>query len=159
MHLRRIFGVPRPAPGQKITVRQRLRLLLWVCLVCGGTGLLLTWTGVHCPIRYLTGIPCPGCGMTRACLTLAFGPGGLGDRLVRAFQYHPLVFVIPPLLLYAIFGKWPLFGGKKTDNRRRLRGVRADAAGVCRAAGAGQPVFMGRRTGMSAPAGRRASPK
>lgn len=94
-------------------MRQRLRLLLWVCLVCGGTGLLLTWTGVHCPIRYLTGIPCPGCGMTRACLTLAFGPGGLGDRLVRAFQYHPLVVVIPPLLLYAIFGKWPLFGGKK----------------------------------------------
>jgi hypothetical protein len=39
-----------------------------------------------CPLRALTGIPCPLCGMTRACITavhghfgasLAFNPGGL----------------------------------------------------------------------------------
>lgn len=46
--------------------------------------------GITCPIKYLFGISCPGCGMTRALLsavTLDFP---------RAFYYHPLwVGVIP----------------------------------------------------------------
>lgn len=39
-----------------------------------------------CPVRYITGIPCPGCGMTRACTALARG------QIAEAFTHNPLAF-------------------------------------------------------------------
>lgn len=43
-----------------------------------------------CPFRRLTGVPCPGCGMTRSGANLVRGDVG------RAFRYHPFgVAVIP----------------------------------------------------------------
>lgn len=44
-----------------------------------------------CPIKFWTGVSCPGCGMTRAwvsALTLHFD---------LAFAYHPLFWTVPPL--------------------------------------------------------------
>lgn len=52
--------------------------------------------GITCPIKYLTGISCAGCGMTRAYLAL------LRFDLAQAFAYHPL-FWIPPLFLLVFF--------------------------------------------------------
>jgi hypothetical protein len=46
-----------------------------------------------CPTATLFGIPCPGCGLTRA--TLALFRGDVGT----AFQLHPLVFVLMPLVV------------------------------------------------------------
>lgn len=48
--------------------------------------------GITCPIKYLTGISCAGCGMTRAYLAL------LRLDLSKAFYYHPLFF-LPPIFL------------------------------------------------------------
>ena len=42
-----------------------------------------------CPFRFLTGIPCPGCGMTRAVWAL------IRLDFSAAFRYHPLVFLMP----------------------------------------------------------------
>ena len=50
-----------------------------------------------CPILYITGIHCPGCGLTRA--WLAALQGALG----RAFVYHPMFWSVP--LLYLFFWK------------------------------------------------------
>lgn len=44
--------------------------------------------GITCPIRYLTGISCAGCGMSRAWMCL------LRLDFAGAFRYHPL-FGIP----------------------------------------------------------------
>ena len=45
--------------------------------------------GITCPIKFLTGISCAGCGMTRAWLCLLRGD------IAQAFYYHPL-FLLPP---------------------------------------------------------------
>lgn len=48
-----------------------------------------------CFVRNITGLPCPGCGLTRALFA------ALGGDLAGAFRMHPL-FWLPPLLLAAI---------------------------------------------------------
>jgi len=49
-----------------------------------------------CPIALLTGVACPGCGMTRAASALLRGNIGL------ALDYHPLI----PLLVVLVVGGW-----------------------------------------------------
>lgn len=60
---------------------------------------------IGCIWQRLFHIPCPGCGMTRACLALLRG------QIATAFSYH---FMFPTLpLLYAYF----LFDGRPFRNR------------------------------------------
>ncbi len=56
---------------------------------------LLTLAG-GCPIKALFGVPCPGCGLTRAWWE------AMHFRFGEAFSYHPLWLPAPFLLLYAI---------------------------------------------------------
>jgi hypothetical protein len=66
------------------------------------TGIASTITGAAlagaplCPMAALFGVPCPGCGLTRA--TLALLHGNLG----AALHLHPLVFVLTPTYGLAI---------------------------------------------------------
>lgn len=46
-----------------------------------------------CPFRFLFGLPCAGCGMTRAVTALLHGDFSL------AWHFHPLVFLLPVLFL------------------------------------------------------------
>lgn len=57
--------------------------------------LILFALGITCPIKAITGISCPGCGMTRAWLSL------LSGDLNRAISFHPLFFY--PLTLLILF--------------------------------------------------------
>ena len=45
--------------------------------------------GITCPIKYLTGVSCPGCGMSRACMSV------LKFDFASAFYYHPLWIMLP----------------------------------------------------------------
>ena len=56
-----------------------------IALYCAVIGIL----GIGCPIKFFTGIPCMGCGMTRACIAL------LQFDFMKAWQYHPMVFLLP----------------------------------------------------------------
>jgi hypothetical protein len=49
-----------------------------------------------CPTAGLLGIPCPGCGLTRATLAVLRGD------FAGAFGFHPLVFVLAPLYVGAL---------------------------------------------------------
>jgi len=52
---------------------------------------------VVCPMAALTGIPCPGCGMTRAALSALHGD------FATSLRFHPLGMIIIPLFAtYAI---------------------------------------------------------
>jgi len=49
-----------------------------------------------CPFQFFFGIPCAGCGMTRAVLSC------LNGNWKQAFYYHPLFWILPVLLLLLI---------------------------------------------------------
>jgi hypothetical protein len=70
---------------------------LWVVLgvaTVQGLSLVTRLPGIPCPFRAGTGIPCPGCGLTRACGALVTGD------LARMFRFHALA----PLVLVAALG-------------------------------------------------------
>lgn len=54
--------------------------------------------GITCPIKYITGISCAGCGMSRA--WIAF----LHLNIHDAFMYHPLFF-LPPIVVIVMLLK------------------------------------------------------
>ena len=59
--------------------------------------IVLESLGVTCPILYLTGISCAGCGMSRAWLSL------LGGDIAGAFTYHPLFWLPVPAAAMLVF--------------------------------------------------------
>ncbi len=91
----------------------------------GGSGALLTLFVValafgapFCPSAGFLGIPCPGCGLTRATLEL------LSGDVRAALAFHPLVFVAAPAFIALLgYGAYTALGGKSV--RLGERGNRA----------------------------------
>lgn len=52
---------------------------------------------ITCPIKFMTGISCAGCGMSRAWLSVLKGD------IHKAFYYHPLFWTIPFILIVYLF--------------------------------------------------------
>lgn len=59
--------------------------------------ILLETIGITCPIKFITGISCGGCGMSRAWLSVLRGD------LHSAFYFHPLFFTVPFMMLTLFF--------------------------------------------------------
>lgn len=85
---------------ERLTFRRLLTLLL------AAVGILLL-LDVGCLFRHITGIPCPGCGMTRAHLA------AMRLDFQAAFWYHPLWFLPLPLLAGEFLFPNGLFRNKK----------------------------------------------
>lgn len=86
----------RPHPG---------RAEAWVGVAGRATAALLLlgplawaqWQGVtFCPTAGLLGVPCPGCGLTRAALAAASG------HFAEALRIHPLVGLVGPVYLLVV---------------------------------------------------------
>ncbi len=79
---------------------------------------IVYWTSVnlifhaYCPLRLLTGFPCPACGLTRA------GAAVLLLHFADAWAYHPMIFVILPVLLYVILFRYVL--GRKVPGGKLI---------------------------------------
>ena len=58
---------------------------------------ILNYYGITCVFLKLFGIPCPGCGMTRACLSL------LRLDIMGAVRYNIVVFFMPYIFIYVFF--------------------------------------------------------
>lgn len=71
--------------------KDRLRLSIMIVAIYA----VLNLFGAGCPIRYLTGLSCPGCGMTRAALAV------MHLEFRKAFYYHPLFALVP--LVFALY--------------------------------------------------------
>lgn len=76
----------RKADKRKINIK---RILLVALKVIAFVVLMLLF--YHCPLMYFFNIPCPGCGMTRAYLSL------LRFDFAAAYEYHSL-FPIPAIV-------------------------------------------------------------
>lgn len=66
-------------------------------IICSVAAIVLLYgafafSGIGCPIKFLTGISCAGCGMTRAWMAVLQGD------LRAAWNYHPLFWTIPTAL-------------------------------------------------------------
>lgn len=67
---------------------------LGVCLLLfGAVTLVIARTEIGCVFRYFLGVPCPGCGMSRAWISLFSGD------IPSAFRYHFMFFTAPLALL------------------------------------------------------------
>lgn len=56
----------------------------------------------NCPFKLLIGYPCPACGLTRATFAL------FRFDFVAAFNYNPLIFILPIIGWIIIFKSRPL---------------------------------------------------
>ena len=79
-----------------LTTDRAKRLLRVVALFCVVVALGFAPVTV-CPMAAVLHLPCPGCGMTRAALSMLHGD------LAQAIDYHPLAPILVPLVsVYAI---------------------------------------------------------
>jgi len=65
-------------------------------MLAGIFGSIVLFRLPFCPLASVLGVPCPGCGLTRATLALAHG------ELQHALELHPLVLVLAPLFIWAM---------------------------------------------------------
>jgi hypothetical protein len=70
-------------------IQKLLFTLIYIAIIA-----TLYFTGVGCVFRACFGIICPGCGMTRAVISL------LRLDFIGAINHHPMVFSLPILYLY-----------------------------------------------------------
>lgn len=75
--------------------------------------------GTICPLAAMTGMPCPGCGSTRALFFVLTG------RFVEAFHYNPCIYLW--ILLAAYVGWQRYIRGKKAAGVLSLTGAVAAA--------------------------------
>jgi len=88
----------------RIRVQLRKRRVLAAMLLLGTAPIILlrvfdpATSGIFppCPIRYLTGLYCPGCGSLRAMHALLHG------ELARAWAMNPLMIVMLPIVTYGL---------------------------------------------------------
>lgn len=75
--------------------------------------------GTICPLAAMTGMPCPGCGSTRALFLVLTG------RFVEAFHYNPCIYL---WILLAVYVGWQRYiRGKKAAGTLSLTGAVAAA--------------------------------
>ncbi len=84
-------------------MKNKRALYITLAVLAAAVGALLfgLWLtlGAPCIIKGLTGIPCPACGMTRACLA------ALRFDFAAAFGYHPLWVLLPPTAVLLVVFK------------------------------------------------------
>ena len=74
--------------------KNKHKIFVWfsVCIP-----VIVFYLAFGCPLRFFTGVCCPGCGMTRALWYI------LKLDFTTAFNMHPLIFIMPVVAVIYIF--------------------------------------------------------
>ncbi len=81
---------------------RRIRYILFrdtvILLIGVSYALFVYYTGIAVPCIFhkITGLMCPGCGISRACMSLLKG------HVAEAFSYNPFLMLASPVILYLI---------------------------------------------------------
>lgn len=78
-------------------IPQGLAWKIPVFCLCGLFLLVCVVLKLPCPLREGLGIPCPGCGMSRAWLA------ALQLDFVQAFRMHPMFWSVPVLGIFVLY--------------------------------------------------------
>ncbi|MBP1754051.1 MAG: putative rane protein [Firmicutes bacterium] len=87
------LGNPQPTANARQLLKDRLLLLFAIASLYTVLSLL----HIGCPLKFLSGISCPGCGMTRAVFSV------LHLDFASAWYYHPLFMLAPVIVLLYLF--------------------------------------------------------
>lgn len=99
-------GLPAQDAGVSPSVRPfSLWRLLLAASPLGLFGVLVSLELPICPSKIMLGVPCPGCGLTRA--TEALFQGDLLGMLV----YHPLAPIVAPVAIFGVVRTVLVYGG------------------------------------------------
>lgn len=72
------------------------KTFLRIVVIAGIVGLLFVFGSVSCPFQALFGIPCAGCGMTRA------WQSAFRLDFETAFVFHPLFWTVPFIVIFGL---------------------------------------------------------
>jgi hypothetical protein len=107
-------------PSKGSGMRRRALVLLGIA---AAGALFVTSHAPACPMAAMLGIPCPGCGLTRATLAAVQGD------LQQALALHPLVFLVTPI--YTLIMGWIALSylrGPRTGERVQTLGPPATSS-------------------------------
>lgn len=80
-----------------LSIRKRIVLFLLVAAYFTVSYALMRRFGISCVFLEIFGIPCPGCGMTRAFLSL------LRLDILDAIKYNVVILFMPYVFVYVFF--------------------------------------------------------
>lgn len=72
-----------------------IKEMVVIAVIVAVAALVLYVAGIGCPIKFLTGFSCPGCGLTRAWLEVFQG------HPLLAMAYHPFFWAVPVIIVLA----------------------------------------------------------
>ncbi|WP_100065912.1 DUF2752 domain-containing protein [Miniphocaeibacter massiliensis] len=79
-----------------ITEKNTTKKYLYYLLSIIGISFILYYLEIGCIIRYITNIPCPFCGISRAIFS------SLNLNFSAALYYHPLFFIFPFYIIFLL---------------------------------------------------------
>lgn len=88
--------------NQKLTKQNKIKRVLGICAVVIFVGLIYGYIiipmGFHIPclFKLIYHIRCPGCGLTRMCLSILHG------NFIKAIKYNIGLVIISPIILYIV---------------------------------------------------------
>ncbi len=78
-------------------MKKQMKEIIYLVIVIGTLYGIFHIVNIGCPIRYVTGISCAGCGMTRAWVCVFHG------QFQQAFCYHPVFWGVPIVCVVILF--------------------------------------------------------